>query len=86
MEKKLKNALVAGLNLVANSVGETLGGAGNTVVIQRRDKTPLITKDGVSVAKEISPKDEKVKLGADLFQSLKNKCLLVVMVLLLLRS
>lgn len=68
-----QEALVNGLNLVANAVKTTLGPAGNTVVIQREDKSPLITKDGVSVAKEIKPKDEKVKLGADLAISIANK-------------
>lgn len=71
--KEAQDALVQGLNLVANAVGETLGGAGNTVVIQRKDKSPLITKDGVSVAKEICPKDEKIKLGADLAISIAQK-------------
>lgn len=65
--------LVEGLNLVANAVKATLGPAGNTVIIQREDKTPLITKDGVSVAKEIHPKDERVKLGADLAISVAQK-------------
>jgi chaperonin GroEL len=71
--KETEKYLVDGLNLVANAVKSTLGPAGNTVVIQREDKTPLITKDGVSVAKEVKPKDEKVKLGADLAISLAQK-------------
>lgn len=71
--KDTQNYLVEGLNLVANAVRSTLGPAGNTVVIQREDKMPIITKDGVSVAKEISPKDEKVKLGADLAISIAQK-------------
>ncbi len=72
-DKEAQDSLVAGLNLVANAVGSTLGPAGKTVVIARKDKNPLITKDGVSVAKEISPKDEKLKLGADLAISIANK-------------
>lgn len=71
--KEAENALVDGLNLVANAVKTTLGPAGQTVCISRKDKNPLITKDGVSVAKEISPKDEKLKLGADLAISIANK-------------
>ena len=71
--KEAQNALVEGINLVANAVKTTLGYAGKTVVIQREDKSPLITKDGISVAKEISPKDEKVKLGADLAISVAQK-------------
>lgn len=72
-DKEAQNALVEGINLVANAVKTTLGYAGKTVVIQREDKSPLITKDGISVAKEISPKDEKVKLGADLAISVAQK-------------
>lgn len=65
-DKEAQDALVQGLNLVASAVGETMGAAGKTVVIQRKDKNPLITKDGVSVAREIDPKDEKLKLGSQL--------------------
>lgn len=72
-DKEAQDNLVNGLNLVANAVGSTLGPAGKTVVIARKDKNPLITKDGVSVAREISPKDEKLKLGADLAISIANK-------------
>lgn len=72
-DKEAQNALVEGINLVANAVKTTLGYAGRTVVIQREDKSPLITKDGISVAKEIAPKDEKVKLGADLAISVAQK-------------
>ena len=71
--KEAQDALVQGVNLVANAVKSTLGPAGNTVVIQREDKSPIITKDGISVAKEIAPKDEKVKLGADLAISIAQK-------------
>lgn len=71
--KEATNALVKGLEIVASAVGSTLGPAGKTVVIQREDKFPLITKDGVSVAKEIHPKDEKIRLGADLAISIATK-------------
>jgi len=72
-DKEAQDNLVNGLNLVANAVKTTLGPAGKTVVIARKDKNPLITKDGVSVAKEISPKDEKLKLGSDLAIAIANK-------------
>lgn len=72
-DKEAQNALVEGINLVANAVKTTLGYAGKTVVIQQEDKAPNITKDGISVAKEIAPKDEKVKLGADLAISIAKR-------------
>jgi len=71
--KDTQDNLVKGLNLVADAVKSTLGPCGNTVVIAREDKLPVITKDGVSVAKEIAPKDEKIKLGADLAISVAQK-------------
>ena len=72
--KEAQDALVDGINLVANAVKTTLGYAGKTVVIQQEeDKSPIITKDGITVAKQISPKDEKVKLGADLAISIAAK-------------
>ena len=72
-DKEAQDALVKGINLVADSVKTTLGYAGKTVVIQQEDKAPIITKDGVTVAKQISPKDEKVKLGADLAINVATK-------------
>lgn len=71
--KDAEDALVKGANLVGNAVKQTLGPGGKTVVIQNKDKPLQITKDGVTVAKSISPKDEKVKLGADLVISVARK-------------
>lgn len=71
--KEAQDYLVKGLNLVSSSVKSTLGPAGTTVVIAREDKSPIITKDGVTVAKEVQPKDERVKLGADLAISVAQK-------------
>lgn len=71
--KDAQKALVEGLNYVGNAVKSTMGPAGKTVIIQRQDKMPVLTKDGISVAKELSPKDEKIKLGADLAISIAQK-------------
>lgn len=71
--KEATDSLVKGLNLVSSAVKSTLGPAGTTVVIAREDKTPIITKDGVSVAKEIQPKDEKIKLGSELALAVAQK-------------
>ena len=72
-DKEAQDNLIKGLSLVNSAVKSTLGPAGRTVVIARKDKNPLITKDGVSVAKTINPKDEKVKLGADLAIAIAEK-------------
>lgn len=66
-------SLLQGVRYVTDAVSTTLGPGGNTVVIQRLDKSPLITKDGVSVAKELQPKDERLRLGADLAISIAQK-------------
>ena len=71
--KDAQKALVEGLNYVGNAVKSTMGPAGKTVIIQKPDKLPILTKDGISVAKELSPKDEKIKLGADLAISIAQK-------------
>ena len=71
--KEAQDALVKGLNLVSQAVGSTLGPAGTTVIFQEKDKPVVITKDGVSVAKQIHPKDEKIKLGAELAINISKK-------------
>ena len=72
-DKEAQDALVTGLNLVSKAVGSTLGPAGSTVVFQEKDKPVVITKDGVTVAKQINPKDEKVRLGAELAINISKK-------------
>ena len=72
-DKEAQDALVKGINLVADAVKTTLGAAGRTVIYQEKEKPVTITKDGISVAKQVSPKDEKVKLGADLAISVAAK-------------
>lgn len=72
-DKEAQDALVTGLNLVSKAVGSTLGPAGSTVIFQEKDKPVVITKDGVSVAKQIHPKDEKIKLGAELAINISKK-------------
>lgn len=73
-DKEAQDALVKGLATVSRAVAETLGPAGKTVIIQQEEGKPVIvTKDGVTVARHISPKDEKIKLGADLAISIAEK-------------
>lgn len=71
-----QNALVKGAHLVRDAVKVTMGPKGKTVVIQQANgKAPIITKDGVSVAREIKPKDEKVAIGSQLVCSVANKAM-----------
>lgn len=71
--EQAREALVTGANLVADAVKTTLGPCGHTVIIQKEHNGPVITKDGVSVAKQIEPKDEKIALGAQLVRSVAQK-------------
>lgn len=58
--------MIAGVNILANAVKATLGPRGRNVVIKRKFTTPHITKDGVSVAKEVCLPDEFEDMGAQL--------------------
>ena len=73
--EEARKALVTGANLVADAVKATLGPKGHNVIIQNKDRAPIITKDGVSVAREIKPKDEKVSIGAELVRGVAEKAL-----------
>ena len=61
-----RSEMIAGVNILADAVKATLGPRGRNVVIKRKFSTPHITKDGVSVAKEICLKDEFKDMGAQL--------------------
>jgi chaperonin GroEL len=61
-----RSSMVAGVNVLANAVKVTLGPKGKNVVIQKVGNPPVITKDGVSVAKEVSLKDNLEDMGAQI--------------------
>ena len=65
--------LVDGVNTLANAVKVTLGPKGRNVVIQKSFGAPVITKDGVTVAKEISLKDELENMGAQMVKEVASK-------------
>ena len=56
--------MVEGVNILANAVKVTLGPKGRNVVLERSFGAPTVTKDGVSVAKEIELKDKLQNMGA----------------------
>ena len=58
--------IVRGVNVLANAVKTTLGPKGRNVVLERSFGAPTVTKDGVSVAKEIELKDKFENIGAQL--------------------
>lgn len=67
--RKLKN----GMNVVANSVGATLGPKGRNVAVDRKFGSPTITHDGVSVAKEVELEDPFENMGAQLLKEAATK-------------
>ena len=65
--------VVRGVNVLANAVKVTLGPKGRNVVLERSFGAPTVTKDGVSVAKEIELKDKFENLGAQLVKEVASK-------------
>ena len=59
--------MVRGINILANAVKVTLGPKGRNVVLDRNFGSPLVTKDGVTVAREIELKDKFENMGAQWF-------------------
>src|SRR5699024_3614058 len=65
--------IVRGVNTLANAVKTTLGPKGRNVVLDRSFGAPTVTKDGVSVAKEIELKDKFENIGAQLVKEVASK-------------
>ena len=65
--------VVQGVNVLANAVKVTLGPKGRNVVLERAFGAPTVTKDGVSVAKEIELKDKFENIGAQLVKEVASK-------------
>ena len=65
-----RSKIVRGVNILADAVKVTLGPKGRNVVLERSFGAPTVTKDGVSVAKEIELKDRYENIGAQLVLSL----------------
>src|ERR1700709_1908405 len=68
-----RSKIVNGVNILANAVKVTLGPKGRNVVLERSFGAPTVTKDGVSVAKEIELKDKLQNMGAQLVKEVASK-------------
>jgi chaperonin GroEL len=68
-----RQALLRGINQLADAVKITLGPRGRNVVLDKKFGSPLITKDGVTVAKEIELKDGPENLGAQMVREVASK-------------
>ena len=70
---KARAKLLAGVNTLADAVKITLGPKGRHVALERSFGSPIITKDGVSVAKEIELKDKFENMGAQMVREVASK-------------
>ncbi|MBI2318679.1 MAG: chaperonin GroEL, partial [Betaproteobacteria bacterium] len=68
-----RHKMVTGVNILANAVKATLGPKGRNVVLERSFGAPAVTKDGVSVAKEIELKDKFENVGAQMVKEVASK-------------
>jgi len=68
-----RQALMAGVNKLANAVKATLGPKGRNVIIEKKFGSPLVTKDGVTVAKEIELEDKQENIGAQMVKEVASK-------------
>jgi len=68
-----RTKILAGVNLLADAVKVTLGPKGRNVVLDKSFGAPTVTKDGVSVAKEIELEDKFENMGAQLVKEVASK-------------
>ncbi len=70
---KAREAMLQGVNILADAVKVTLGPKGNNVVLDKSFGSPTVTKDGVTVAKEIELVDKFQNMGAQMVKEVANK-------------
>ena len=68
-----RRKIVAGVNALANAVKVTLGPKGRNVIIEKSYGSPVVTKDGVTVAKEIDLGDKFENMGAQMVREVASK-------------
>src|SRR5262245_45959263 len=68
-----RQAILRGVNQLADAVKVTLGPKGRNVVLDKKFGSPTITKDGVTVAKEIELKDSLANMGAQMVREVASK-------------
>ena len=68
-----RTKILAGVNILADAVKVTLGPKGRNVVLDKAFGAPTVTKDGVSVAKEIELEDNFENMGAQLVKEVASK-------------
>ncbi|ASS47065.1 Heat shock protein 60 family chaperone GroEL [Candidatus Nasuia deltocephalinicola] len=71
--EEIRSKLMEGIEILNNAVKITLGPKGKNVIIEKNFSSPLITKDGVTVAKEIELKDKFQNMGAQIIKEVASK-------------
>src|SRR5437660_12890355 len=71
--EEARSAMLRGVNTLANAVRVTLGPKGRNVVLGKKWGAPVITKDGVTVAREIDLEDKYENMGAQMVRELASK-------------
>src|SRR6059036_3774563 len=72
-DEEARSSLLKGVNIMAEAVKATLGPKGSNVVIDKKFGSPTITKDGVTVAKEVELQDKYENMGAQLLKEVASK-------------
>src|SRR5512137_2666652 len=72
-DQEARNAVLEGVNILADAVKVTLGPKGRNVVLERSFGSPVVTKDGVTVAKEIELEDHFQNMGAKMVKEVASK-------------
>src|SRR5204863_1831010 len=72
-DEKARNRVLTGVDTLANAVKVTLGPRGRNVVIEKSWGAPTVTKDGVTVAKEIELEDKMANMGAQMVKEVASK-------------
>jgi chaperonin GroEL len=71
--QQARQSIAQGLNILANTVKVTLGPRGRNVIIEKSWGSPTVTKDGVTVAKEIELEDKLANMGAQMVKEVASK-------------
>ena len=72
-DQAASDAILRGVNTMANAVKITLGPRGRNVILEKSFGSPVVTKDGVTVAKEIELEDKFENMGAQMVKEVASK-------------
>ncbi len=72
-DRESAQAILRGVNILANTVRITLGPKGRNVILDKSFGSPVVTKDGVTVAKEIELEDKFENMGAQMVKEVASK-------------